>query len=148
MVIKHQLNTKKDCSAAWTSKFWLALCTCAPLQWRSNVSERLLVPYHWLITLIFMCVNWRNLLPIRCLHDIQILSLVKLFSLLRHWNCRFWLFLLFFFLSCLELFKGSKQVYLLPFPLLRYMFWTLFQKVNCFTLAFYSVFKKWKISYK
>ena len=47
-----------------------------------------------------------------------------------------WLFLFSFFLNCLELLVRSKQVYLPPFTLLQYGLWTLFQKVNCFALAF------------
>ena len=152
MVIEHQINTKEDCSAVWTSKFGFTLCTSASLQLRSNISERLLVPYHWLITLIFAWVNWRNLLPIHCLHVFHVLSLVKLFSLLRYGYCRFWFFLLCLFLSSLELFVCSKQVYLPPFALLRYGLWTLLQKVNCFTLAFctykFTVFNEWTILYE
>ena len=126
MVSEHQINTKEDCSEVWTSKFGLALCACSPLQLRSNISERLLVAYHRLITLIFMWVNWRNLLPI---HRLHVLSLVKFFSLSRPRYCRFWFFLLFSSWAALNCSYVPNK--------------SIFRRLRCWGMGFELFFSRW-----
>ena len=163
-------NGSEHCSAMWTSKTGLALVAFGPLQLRSNVSERLLVPYHWLIRLIFIRVNRWDLLRIRCLHAVHVFGVandiwdaerhlrrtatlvfnsVELLTLLRPRYCSFRLFLLLFFMNCLELIVRPKKTDLSSFALLRNGFWTLLQQVNCFTLTFCTeklrVFNEWSV---
>ena len=168
MGVEQTVNTWTNCSTVWTSITRFALVACGPLQLRSNVSERLLFTHHWLIMLVFAWVNWWHLLSVHCLHVVHVFeianyvwlaerhlrhaitlvfNLIEFLTLLWPRDCSFRFFL--FFLSCLELFIRAKQVNLPPFAFLRYGFWTLFQQMNCFALAFcteqLNVFNKWSI---
>ena len=152
---EHQNNIEGHCSAGWTSETRLAFFAFGPLQLASNVFVGVLVFFHRLIALVFIRINWRDLLRIRSLHVVHVfdvaddiwvtklhlrwtaalvLNSVELLSLLRplHLSLRF--FLLSFFLRLLELVVRPKQADLPPFALLRNWLWALLQQVNCFSL--------------
>ena len=152
---EHQNNIEGHCSAGWTSETRLAFFAFGPLQLTSNVFVGVLVFFHRLIALVFIRINWRDLLRIRDLQvghvfdvadDIWaakshlrrtttlVLNSIELLSLLRPLHLSLRLFLLSFFLRLLELVVRPEQANLPPFALLRNWLWTLLQQVNCFSL--------------
>ena len=121
---EHQYNTEANCSRAWTSIWRPAFVASWSLQRRSNVFVPVLVSQHWFIRLVFMWVNWRDLLYVSALHVSHVFGvandirdakaylgwannvfchLVALLSLLLTHHLSLWLFLLLFFMNCLEL---------------------------------------------